>query len=1034
MFSVRSGSAIASAPAALQLPERWPVYALEVVVGAALLLSALLATERTTLGQEVYIEAGAAWLAGSLLSALWDRLRGKTDASTMPFSPTTLFLAVVAATFTVHALDTNPGPPPNFSPNNPEELPGLSTHFTPYYLVLLATIVLFVTWYGRKRERETEAGTATLIVCTSLTFELMLRTAGSDAAPSSSTLGIPLLWGPTLVLLVLWLTNERRRGVAWRWTPFAGPVLAFLLAATLSTIMSVYVHASSIMLLRIGAFAALFWLVANLTTGTRQLRLFWLALVGPLAGAGLVIVLKLFELYREVGWDFVLTHRYQISGIAGTNPLGLSLGVAALLVVGALLVLPGGRARLAVGWLLVILLPAFLATHSPAALVALAGGLVGLVIIRFGYGLVRQGPRALGWRLAAAGVIVAVVAVVVLTVPNPYTGKVIGDVTDPTTGRGARPLAWQLAFENFQHNPVLGVGLHNYYARTRYVGDFPAEAMTSVRERRTLLGANIDPWKNFVSFHPHNAYLAILEGMGIFGLAAVAWLGQALAAQAWRLFRRGDGSFAWWATAVPLAGVGMAVAWSFVAQGDDITVIALPFWPLLGLTAAGNRLLEEPPPVDERPSVWQRLGAPLARRWHTPGVQRALRPAAVAVVAAAFLALVARPVAAEALVRGSERATVAQNNPRALELMQWAHRLDPWNAPYLERLSDAYLRAGPFDEAIRTQEQLVNARRYFSPDHVRLGWLYWLSNKPNQALQQFQQAARLDRWDTTQGNVYIPLGLGYANAGRYEEALDAFSYGFQVSPNTIDDGVWLVDESITPPLTYLDPLYLIREEELPLDLQRNIVRRLGHPAVKPAQRPPGTDPDYGLPAVFDAMYREYQATLPTDRDRAEVMLATLGRLASMAELPGQAIAYLEELRGLTPGDDAVHYSLGLAYMTSGNNAQAKAEFQTVIELSEESPEYVLREPFSHFQLGVLALQQEPPDAAAAREEFRDALDTYRWEYFPNLYRYLAITRGLLGDRGGAERDMEKELFLLGLDLDEAAAQDATTETEDLTSR
>jgi len=213
---------------------------------------------------------------------------------------------------------------------------------------------------------------------------------------------------------------------------------------------------------------------------------------------------------------------------------------------------------------------------------------------------------------------------------------------------------------------------------------------------------------------------------------------------------------------------------------------------------------------------------------------------------------------------------------------------------------------------------------------------------------------------------------------------------------------------------------------------------IGHedPALKPGQLPPVLNPDYRLTAVLDAMYRDYQATLTADRDRATVMLATLGRLAQEIGQPQRAVSYLEELKELTPAESAGHYSLGLAYMAVGEKERAKDEFRTVIDIGGRTSEFVLRVPFSHFQLGVLALQEEPPDPVAAAREFQDALNSYRWPYYPNLYSFLAIARGLQGERSAAEEAVQKELFLLGVDLgppSSAPAADAEA-TEVGTSR
>jgi tetratricopeptide (TPR) repeat protein/O-antigen ligase len=997
----------------LRLRERWPLYLLESLTAAALILTALLLTERTTKAQELLVVAGASWLTASMLAAVVAQVRGGSSEA-LVFNPTTLFFAVVAATFTVHAMDAIVPPPQDYSPNAPEDLPGLVTNFTPYFYVLLASTVVFVTWYGRELELETEACVATMIVYTSVAFELMLRTAGEHAPPSSTVLSMPLLWGPVLTLLVLWFYSEGRRGRTWSWTPLGGPVLALLGAGVLSTITSVYVHASSIMLLRIGAFAALFWLIANTIQGERQLRLYWLAVVGPLAGAAFVIVLKLVSIQRELGLEFVLTYRYQMSGIAGTNPVGLSMAIGVLFCIAALVTQQGWRERLVAGVPLMFLAVTLIATHSPEGLVALAGGLGLLLLMRFGGGALRVRPR-LSWRAGAIAGAAAALIVLAIAVPNPYTSKIAGDVLDPSTGRSARAEAWQISFDSFRHNPVLGVGLHNYYGRTRYVDDFPSRVMTGVRERRVLLGATVDPWKNFVSFHPHNAYLAIFEGMGVFGVAVVLWLAYALVAQTLGLFRRGRSSALWWWASVPLAGVAMALAWSFVAQGEDITVIGVPFWPMLGLAAGAGVLFFRSEGGDEHPGPWRRFTEPVSRWWGAPAMRRYRTPLVGALVAVAFSALVARPLASELLILESGEATEALDNGRALDLAKWAHRVDPWNVAYIERLSDAELRGGTLNGAIERQEQVVRARRYYAPDHVRLGWLYWLANDPQRAAGEFAYAADLDRWDTTLGNPYMPLGAAYANLGRYDAAIDSFAFGFRVSPNTISDSIWLTDESGIFEQRYLDPVFLESAPgRLPIDLQRNVVRRLGHPAVKPAERAPVASPDYRMFAVFDSMHADYEAMVATDPDQAETLIETLGRLTLRTGAIQRAIELFQEWAQTDPNSDAAHYNLGLAYVAAGELDAAKAEFEAVIELSDRSSDFLIREPFSHYQLGVLALQEQPPDVAAAVKAFDDALDSYRWDYLPNLYSYRAVAEALAGDRKQAERDLDKELFLLGV--------------------
>jgi tetratricopeptide (TPR) repeat protein len=170
-----------------------------------------------------------------------------------------------------------------------------------------------------------------------------------------------------------------------------------------------------------------------------------------------------------------------------------------------------------------------------------------------------------------------------------------------------------------------------------------------------------------------------------------------------------------------------------------------------------------------------------------------------------------------------------------------------------------------------------------------------------------------------------------------------------------------------------------------------------------------------MTAVFDAMHDDEQTMRQKNPGRANQMLTILGRLSLDMNLPQRAQGYLEELRAATPNSDAAHYSLGLAYVATGNAPGAKQEFEIVLQIAKKSSNYVLREPFAHFQLGLLALEEQPPNAAAALKELKDAKRTYRWEYMPNLFKFLAVAEELRGNRAAAKVDLDKELFLLGID-------------------
>jgi hypothetical protein len=122
-------------------------------------------------------------------------------------------------------------------------------------------------------------------------------------------------------------------------------------------------------------------------------------------------------------------------------------------------------------------------------------------------------------------------------------------VTPPLATRGRmpagvmrmpRPVLWATAMEMAADHPVLGIGLDNYrYTYGRYLG--------------------LAAWDTRV--HANNAYLEVLVGMGLIGLAALAWLvAAAVRAAAARVA-------AATAASMPLVAAGVAACLAIAVHG-----------------------------------------------------------------------------------------------------------------------------------------------------------------------------------------------------------------------------------------------------------------------------------------------------------------------------------------------------------------------------------------------------------------------------------------------------------------------------------
>ncbi len=1002
LSSARLASSIASGWTRnlVQGNEPWPIYVLQAGVTLVFLLVSLLLPQQTSLAPSVLVLTVALWVAASLGRRIWLRRRG-LDAGGL-LNPTALFLGVVSATFTIQALDlaANPGAAV-YSPGAPEALPGLATKITPYYLVLHSVVVLAAVWYAHARERQVEAGLAILFVYTSFLFERVLRLGP----------GLPLLWGPLLVLLAQRITYARSDGRSWWSLPgFSRPVLALLAAGAITTITSVYVYASLTMLGRVAAFALLFWLMAGVTAGWRQVRLFWLALVAPMVGAALLIDLKLIDVGQALGWNYAFSLRYEVLGVAGPNPIGLGLAVAILLVVGAIMVQQGWRAKALLGALVIVMFPAFLAPHSPGSLGAFAGALGGLAVLRYGLHVVRPGPLAL-MRMAVAGGAVVVAAAAVfffIFVQNPYSGKIIGDVTDPTAGGAMRKFVWSQSGRDISHHPLVGVGLGDYYARTQYVPDFPTRDITRVAERRLLLGGDGEQWKIYVRGHPHNFALAIIETMGVFGAAALLWLMLSLSTAAWRLFRQADGSHDWWAAAVPGAGLAMVLVWNLFSQGEDITILALPLWPLLGLLAARMRLVGEPEGGRSESSwarPWLDMAARPLDRVRTLRLSPRMASATIAAaIGLAFLGLVARPALAETYAAQGHIHLSHSEFAKAIDRLGIAHRLDPWNATYVLDLSQAHVFVGNIDQGVREAERFVELQDQRASNHTWLGWMYWYSGDPDAALREFDRSVELDPWNTLQSGNYVGKGLAELFLGRREDAINTLARGLYMSPATIENKVWA---PLPTGGRAIDPAFGPDG-----DGERRLAFIRQFLFVSQTNPPPTFDPSpLPLGDVTAVMHQQALAELSSNRDQGEEMLLSLARIYSSADLPEASRDVLLELRELQPDTSYVYYNLGLEYRALGDFEAAEAAFKRTVDLAKSSSTYDLYEPFGYLELGKLyvAFNQEQQ----ALEPLRLALSTYRWAYLPDVYESLAIAERQAGDRDHVADLNARIEFLLG---------------------
>ena len=101
----------------------------------------------------------------------------------------------------------------------------------------------------------------------------------------------------------------------------------------------------------------------------------------------------------------------------------------------------------------------------------------------------------------------------------------------------------------------------------------------------------------------------------------------------------------------------------------------------------------------------------------------------------------------------------------AIELQRRAHELDP--LAHRMDIATTFLRAGRYDEALRTVTRVVEVDPHFAMAHATLGWAYLMKGMPDEGLAALQRAVSL----SPESTLYLAqLGQAQAQVGRTEEA------------------------------------------------------------------------------------------------------------------------------------------------------------------------------------------------------------------------------------------------------------------------
>jgi serine/threonine-protein kinase len=103
----------------------------------------------------------------------------------------------------------------------------------------------------------------------------------------------------------------------------------------------------------------------------------------------------------------------------------------------------------------------------------------------------------------------------------------------------------------------------------------------------------------------------------------------------------------------------------------------------------------------------------------------------------------------------------------AIEMQQRAHAVDP--LAHRMDIVTTYLRAGRYDEALRSVIRVIEVEPHLPLAHLTLGWVYLLTGKQPEGIASIEKAVAL----SPESTLYLAqLGQAYARVGRTGEARD----------------------------------------------------------------------------------------------------------------------------------------------------------------------------------------------------------------------------------------------------------------------
>ena len=532
------------------------------------------------------------------------------------------------------------------------------------------------------------------------------------------------------------------------------PVIAFIIASSISLLSSIDIYISIYSLFSITLFAGLYFLVPNIVRERRQIRKIMFSLIFV---SGLI---SIYGIGQYFGIDLlnlkVMGSGYISGSFENRNVLASFLVFIMPVSVGFLFEKSSKKLKIMVGLVAIITLIALIYTRTRGAWVGFIGAMAFFAGAKLMAG--RGMKKILKSLFSKKSLITISLMVICLGLlirydyrkPGSFTKKFlsIADLKDPATRH--RFVMWHTGIDIIKEHPLLGTGIGTFkkiypkyqskYLRTEKYGMFEG-----------------------LSRFIHNDYLEITANTGILGLGAFLWLIVTLYWTGLKRLKQIDQSkYSPNLLIIILSSLTAVLIHSFFHYSFYLPTTGMLFWLWLGLLNTDGAKAEK---IKEniRPSV--------------------IRQSVTVLITILLLVWVTKPFIANLYFDKGCYYSMSGEYDVAIALYKKSLKFNPRDENTRNNLGNAYRISGLYGKALKEYEEALKINPYLVEAHNNLGILHVNRGLYDEAIKEYMLAIEIN---PNLAGVHNNLGNTYKKKGLYDKALKEYQEAINLDDSFVE--------------------------------------------------------------------------------------------------------------------------------------------------------------------------------------------------------------------------------------------------------